>query len=189
MFLTSENHKPSKSYFEQFALKVAKASGSSYAFFTALTIVVLWLLTGPLFGFSDTWQLVINTGTTIITFLMVFLIQKSQNLDSLAFKLKLNELIASQKKASNRLLDVEDLSEAEMETLFNFYVLLSKKAEKDMAVHESHSIEEAEFIHNLKKGKKARKKTGNSKKNKVDKENKKSKSASKIKPSSDSTSA
>ncbi len=178
MFLTSENHKPSKSYFEQFALKVAKASGSSYAFFAALTIVILWLLTGPIFGYSDTWQLVINTSTTIITFLMVFLIQKSQNLDSLAFKLKLNELIASQKKASNRLLDVEDLSEAEMETLFKFYVLLSKKAEKDMAVHESHSIEEAEFLHNLKKVKNSKKVPGKSKKKKILKDKNKTEKSS-----------
>ena len=145
------SQKPSKSLFERFALAVAKASGSSYAFFTALIVVVLWLLSGPLFGYSDTWQLVINTSTTIVTFLMVFLIQKSQNLDSLAFKLKLNELIASQKNASNRLLDVEDLSEAEMEILVKFYVLLSRKAEKEMAVHESHSIEEAEFLHRSKK--------------------------------------
>lgn len=145
------NHKPSKSLFERFALTVAKASGSSFAFFSALIIVILWLLSGPLFGYSDTWQLVINTSTTIVTFLMVFLIQKSQNLDSLAFKLKLNELIASQKNASNRLLDVEDLSEAEMEILVKFYVLLSRKAEKEMSVHESHSIEEAEFLHRSKK--------------------------------------
>jgi len=158
MSQSSQKSKLTKSSFEEFALRVAKASGSSYAFFTALTIIILWLLTGPLFGYSDTWQLVINTGTTIITFLMVFLIQKNQNIDALSFKLKLNELIASQKKASNRLLDVEDLSEEEMEILLKFYILLSKKAEKEMSLQESHSIEEAEFLHSKKKGKS--KKTG-----------------------------
>ncbi len=87
-------------------------------------IVVVWLVTGPLFGFSDTWQLVINTGTTIVTFLMVFLIQRSQNKDSLAVQLKLNELVAAVQGASNRLIDVEDLTEEELRALHRHYAKL-----------------------------------------------------------------
>src|SRR5262245_41260696 len=92
-------------------------SGSSVAFLLAVGIVLIWLVTGPLFGFSDTWQLIINTGTTIITFWMVFLIQRAQNNDSRALHMKLDEVIASLKGASNRLIDVEDLSEEELNTL------------------------------------------------------------------------
>lgn len=116
----------------------------------AMAVILVWLITGPIFHYSDTWQLVINTGTTIITFLMVFLIQKAQNIDSLTFKLKLNELIASHREASNRLLDIENLSEEEMEILFRFYVKLSQKAGESHSLQESHSIEEAEFLHQIK---------------------------------------
>ena len=86
--------------FERFASAVTQASGSSWAFLTALTVIIVWIVSGPLFKFSDTWQLVINTGTTIVTFLMVFLIQKSQNKDSLATQIKLNELITTHQQAS-----------------------------------------------------------------------------------------
>ena len=106
---------------ERFSSAVTRWTGSTQAFILATAIVLVWGLTGPLFGFSDTWQLVINTGTTIVTFLMVFLIQRSQNKDSLATQLKLNELVAAIKGASNRLIDVEDLSEDELRVLHRHY--------------------------------------------------------------------
>src|SRR4051812_35359908 len=111
----------SDNVFENFASAVTKATGSTPAFLLAFAIVVLWAVTGPVFQYSETWQLVINTGTTIITFLMVFLIQKAQNKDSMAIQLKLNELVASSEFASNRLIDVEDLSEKELQVLHNYY--------------------------------------------------------------------
>ena len=102
------NNKNKGNFFERFALKVTKATGSTPAFICALVLVLVWLFSGPFFHYSENWQLVINTGTTIITFLMVFLIQKSQNKDSLAIQLKLNELVAAHELASNRLVNVED---------------------------------------------------------------------------------
>jgi len=129
---------------EQFSLKATRASGSSAAFMLALLAIVIWLITGPFFGFSDTWQLVINTGTTIVTFLMVFLIQRTQNKDSLAIHLKLNEIVAAIEGASNRLIDVEDLTEDEIEILHRHYGTLAKMAKKDLKLTQSHSIEEAE---------------------------------------------
>ena len=99
---------------EELSAQVASRTGSTTAFAVAVGVVVVWGLTGPLFNYSNTWQLVINTGTTIVTFLMVFLIQRSQNKDSLAMHLKLNELVAAMKGASNRLIDVETLSEREL---------------------------------------------------------------------------
>src|SRR4029079_14834272 len=129
-----------KSWFDKFSSAVTRASGSPYAFGSALGIVVLWAVTGPLFKFSDSWQLVINTGTTIITFLMVFVIQQSQNKDTLAIHLKLNELIACDAAANNRLIDVEDLSPEELAVLKKFYVKLAKLAESDDDVHTSHSL-------------------------------------------------
>jgi low affinity Fe/Cu permease len=116
----------------------------------ALGIILVWSLTGPLFGFSDTWQLVINTGTTIVTFLMVFLIQRAQNKDALAIHLKLNEIVAALEGASNRLIDVEDLTEKEIATLHKYYQELSRMAKKDLSLTESHSIEEAEARHQVK---------------------------------------
>ncbi|MFT3704803.1 MAG: low affinity iron permease family protein [Agriterribacter sp.] len=107
-------------------------------------------LCGPVFHFSDTWQLVINTSTTIITFLMVFVIQQSQNKDTAAIHLKLNELIASNAKASNRLVDIEDLTEEEIMFLKQFYVRLSEKAQQDNDLHSSHSLDEAEKNHDKK---------------------------------------
>ncbi len=111
-----------------------------------------WLVTGPLFGFSNTWQLVINTGTTIVTFLMVFLIQRSQNKDALAVQLKLNELVAAMKGASNRLIDVEDLSEHELAVLHAHYRKLANMAKRDSDLASSHSVEEAEERHARKSG-------------------------------------
>lgn len=119
-------------------------SGSSGAFTLAALVIVVWLVTGPLFDFSDTWQLVINTGTTIVTFLMVFLIQRAQNKDALALQLKLNELVAAIQGASNRLIDVEDLSEDELRLLHQHYKRLAEISKRDTDIGKSHSIEEAE---------------------------------------------
>jgi low affinity Fe/Cu permease len=109
-----------------------------------LLVVVVWAVSGPFFGYSSSWQLVINTGTTVITFLMVFLIQRSQNKDSLAIHLKLNELVASSTHASNRLIDVEALDEEELQTLHRYYGRLVQLAKSDADLGRSHTIEEAE---------------------------------------------
>lgn len=136
--------------FEKIALVLTKFSGSTPAFVMSLSIIIIWALSGPFFDYSEVWQLVINTGTTIITFLMVFLIQRTQNKDSMAIQLKLNEIIASIEGASNRLVDVEDISEAELETLKKHYQKLSKLFEKDRNIKVSHSIEEAQKRHERK---------------------------------------
>lgn len=124
-----------------------KWTGSSYAFALAVAIIVVWALTGPYFQYSDTWQLVINTGTTIVTFLMVFLIQRGQNKDNQAIQLKLNELVAAVKGASNRLINVEDLTEEEVRVLHEHYCKLVELAKKDDKITVSHSIEDAEADH------------------------------------------
>lgn len=141
------------SAFETFATHAAKATGSTTAFLLAVAVVVIWACTGPIFNYSETWQLVINTGTTIITFLMVFLIQKAQNKDSLAIQLKLNELVASHEFSSNRLIDIEEMTEEEMETIKKYYKHLSKLAQKDETLQCSHSIEEADELHEIKRKK------------------------------------
>ena len=123
---------------------ITNFSGSTAAFATAAGIVIVWGLTGPLFHYSETWQLVINTGTTIITFLMVFLIQRSQNKDSLVLHLKLNELIAATQGASNRLINAQDFSEEEIKLLHDFYCALAELAKKDSDLGKTHSVEEAE---------------------------------------------
>jgi low affinity Fe/Cu permease len=143
---------------EKISSRATKASGSPAAFIIAFLIIVAWLLSGPIFNFSDTWQLVINTGTTIITFLMVFLIQRSQNKDSLALHLKLNELIAAQEHASNRLIAVEEISEDELKVLQKFYQHLASMSENDLSVEESHSIQEANLLHHRKNSSTSRKK-------------------------------
>ena len=144
-------------FFDRFSTAITKITGKPIAFIVAFAIIVIWAFSGPLFDFSDTWQLVINTGTTIITFLMVFVIQQSQNKDTVAIHLKLNELIASTKGASNRLIDVEDLTPEELDTLKNFYIKLSKLAEKENDISCTHTIEEAEDLHVEKnKGRKPR---------------------------------
>jgi low affinity Fe/Cu permease len=125
-------------------------TGSTAAFVTAVAVIVVWGLTGPLFHFSDTWQLVINTGTTVVTFLMVFLIQRAQNRDALAVQLKLDEIVAALEGASNRLISVEDLSEEELKILRVHYQRLAEMAKRDMKITESHSVEEAEARHNFK---------------------------------------
>ena len=137
-------------FLEDLSLKTSAWAGGSFAFAVALGVVLVWALTGPLFGFSDTWQLVINTGTTIVTFLMVFLIQQSQNKDTHAIELKLNELVAAMEGASNRLIDVESLSDEDLETLRRFYQQLATMAKRDRRLTESHSIDEAQALHQTK---------------------------------------
>lgn len=132
---------------ERFSLLATQATGTSTAFVLAVAVIVIWIVTGPLFRFSDTWQLVINTGTTIITFLMVFLIQRAQNKDALAIHLKLNEIVAALEGASNRLIDVEDLTEDEITTLHTHYQKLVAMAKEDMKLTSSHSVEEAKARH------------------------------------------
>jgi low affinity Fe/Cu permease len=131
--------------------KVTRWTGSSSGIGVAVAVVAVWALSGPLFGFSDTWQLVINTGTTIVTFLMVFLIQRSQNKESLATQLKLNELVAAIHGASNRLIDAEEFTEDELRTLQKHYQRLAHLAEREGALGKSHSIEEAESRHEAKR--------------------------------------
>jgi low affinity Fe/Cu permease len=111
--------------FDSFASLVTRWAGSPYAFGFAVTSIVVWVVTGPIFHYSDGWQLVINTGTTIVTFLMVFLIQQSQNKDSVALHLKLNELLASHRRASNQLIGIEDASEEELRRLAAAYLRLA----------------------------------------------------------------
>ncbi len=142
------------SFFEKFSNTITSWAGSSYAFSLAFLIILAWAASGPFFDFSETWQLVINTGTTIITFLMVFLIQKSQNKDSKAIQLKLNELIAADERASNRMVDLEDMTEEELDRLHKFYERLSDLAEKEDNIHTSHSIDAAEQVDQIKKHKK-----------------------------------
>jgi low affinity Fe/Cu permease len=133
--------------FNKISNVVTHFAGRPAAFIIATMIVIVWGITGPIFNYSDTWQLVINTGTTVVTFLMVFIIQQSQNKDTLAVQLKLNELIACNKRASNRLIDVEDLTEEELIVLKKFYIRLAELAGKESELFSSHSIDEASIIH------------------------------------------
>jgi low affinity Fe/Cu permease len=135
---------------EKFSYQATKATGTSLAFVLAVTVILVWLISGPFFNFSDTWQLVINTGTTIVTFLMVFLIQRAQNKDALAIHLKLNEIVAAMQGASNRLIDAEDLTEAEIMALRKYYRKLIELARTDDNLTATHSVEEAASRHGSK---------------------------------------
>ncbi|WP_370896827.1 low affinity iron permease family protein [Chryseobacterium gossypii] len=115
-----------RNLFDRFADWAVCFTGSAVAFIGASLLVIIWAATGPIFKFSEVWQMVINTGTTIITFLMVFLIQKGQNKDSKAIQIKLNELIASHEQASNKMVDIEDLTEEELDELHKFYERIGK---------------------------------------------------------------
>jgi low affinity Fe/Cu permease len=129
---------------ETFAKKTTKWAGSSLAFLIAILIVLIWIVTGPLFKFSDTWQLVINTGTTIVTFLMVFLIQRTQNKDSIALQLKLNELLAAHQGASNRLLNIEELSEEEILAMQKKYRKLADRIKCDENPNRAFTVDEVD---------------------------------------------
>jgi low affinity Fe/Cu permease len=136
--------------FERFAASVTAATGSTAAFLIAVTSIIIWAATGPVFHYSGNWQLVINTGTTIVTFLMVFLIQKTQNKDSMALQLKLNELIAAHESASNRMVSIEDITEDELKVLQKYYQRLSKSSMDAESITESHSIDAANRHHAIK---------------------------------------
>lgn len=137
---------------------VSHAAGSSYAFGFAIGLIISWLISGPFMDYSETWQLIINITTTIITFLMVFLIQKTQNKDSLAIQLKLNELIAANEFASNRMVNVEDLTEEDLVAIHRFYAKLNELSKKENDIHASHSIDDAEEIHRYKQSSSAERK-------------------------------
>ena len=141
----ARSRKPSSlaRFLETLSVRVTEWAGSSLAFGIAVIVVLVWGITGPVFHFSNTWQLVINTGTTIVTFLMVFLIQRAQNKDSRAAQLKLNEIVAAMEGASNRLINVEDLTEDEILVLRRHYDEIAKICRKRSNLLESHSIEEA----------------------------------------------
>ncbi len=151
-------------WLERASAKATAWAGSSTAFALAVLLILVWGAIGPAAHYSDTWQLVINTGTTIVTFLMVFLIQRSQNKDSLAIHMKLNELVAAVGGASNRLISVEDLSEDEVKILREHFRTLVELAKKDESLTCSHSIEEAEADHAKKLAKRAAEKAGRARK-------------------------
>jgi low affinity Fe/Cu permease len=117
-------------WFSGMASRAAQIVGSAWVFFVALAVIIMWAITGPMFHYSDTWQLIINTGTTIITFLMVFLIQNTQNRDAKAIHLKLNELVHAVSKAHDELIDVEKLSDEELKTLDGYYDRVRKECER-----------------------------------------------------------
>ena len=120
------------SRFTDFANATSRATGRPLAFLLAVATIVVWVITGPLFGFSDTWQLVINTGTTIVTFLMVFLIQNTQNRDSHALQVKLDELIRVTEGAHNALLDLEELEDQDLDRIRRSYSGLAKQARENL---------------------------------------------------------
>lgn len=119
-------------WFTAFAKAISRATGRPSAFGLAVAVIVVWIVTGPIFRFSDTWQLVINTGTTIVTFLMVFLIQNTQNRDSEALQIKLDELIRAHEGAHNALLDLEELEEHELDRIREHYAKLAQKAREEL---------------------------------------------------------
>ena len=134
-------------FLERFARLATTWTGTSGALALAVATIVVWGATGTIYDYSNTWQLIINTGTTIVTFLMVFLIQRSQNKDSQAVHLKLNELVAAMRGASNRLINVEDLSEDEVKLLHQHFCTLVELSKKDEKLSQSHSVEEAAERH------------------------------------------
>src|ERR1700722_13650442 len=129
--------------FEKVSTTISTHSGSTPVFVAAVGLLLVWAVSGPVFHFSNTWLLIVNTGTSIITFLMVFLIQKSQNKESIAVQLKLNELIAANNSASNRLLNIQDLSEEELQILYEHYRTLVELTQKARSNTKSHSVEDA----------------------------------------------
>jgi low affinity Fe/Cu permease len=141
--MSTQESESNISGFERVSNTITTYSGSSPVFIAAVGLILIWAVTGPVFGFSNTWLLIVNTGTSIITFLMVFLIQKSQNKESIAVQLKLNELIAASTHASNRLLNIQDLSEEELKTLYEHYRKLVELTQQAQSNTQSHSVEDA----------------------------------------------
>ena len=129
--------------FEKASNLITNYSASTPVFIIAVALIIVWIISGPVFNFSNTWLLIVNTGTSVITFLMVFLIQKSQNKESIAVQLKLNELIAANSGASNRLLNIQDLSENELNTLYEHYQTLVALSQKARPKTKGHSVEDA----------------------------------------------
>ncbi|MEP7168691.1 MAG: low affinity iron permease family protein [Bacteroidota bacterium] len=148
---TNKDSKEELHWFETFSSKATKVTGSSGAFITACILIMVWVVTGPVFHYSDVWQLAINTSTTIITFLMVFLIQKTQNKDALAIQIKLNELVAANINASNRIVSVEDLSEEELVRLNEYYTKLAEITKREKNPKSSRSIEDITILKDEKK--------------------------------------
>ena len=146
----AKRHTSLSDRFEALSSSVTRWTGSSAAFAVAMGIILVWGVLGPVFRYSDTWQLVINTGTTVVTFLMVFLIQRSQNKDALAIHLKLNELVAALQGASNRLIEVEDLTERELMVLRRHYRALARLSKDETDIGQTHSVEEARHRHSRK---------------------------------------
>jgi low affinity Fe/Cu permease len=136
-----EENKSSK--FEKISNTITVYSGSSAVFMTAVGLILLWGIAGPICNYSNTWLLIANTVTSVVTFLMVFLIQKAQNKEAIAVQLKLNELIAASTHASNRLLNIQDLSEGELQTLYEHYRKLVELTQQAESNTQSHSIEDA----------------------------------------------
>lgn len=117
--------------FRRFAQSVARISGEAYTFLVALVVIIVWVVTGPLFAYSDTWQLVINTGTTIVTFLMVFVVQNTQNRDNQALQLKLDELLRSTRNARNSFVDIEELPDEELDRLAEEFRSMQERAQRE----------------------------------------------------------
>ena len=149
--MKKKSEQNAKYSFEKFASSVTKATGTTTAFMVAFSIIIAWGATGPVFHYSENWQAFISTGATILTFLMVFLIQKSQNKSSLAIQLKLNELVAANEIASNRLLNVENMTEDELKVIHKYYTKLSDFTKKEETLQQSHSIDEVHHLHDIKK--------------------------------------
>jgi low affinity Fe/Cu permease len=137
-------------FFEKLSSLVTRIAGSNGAITLAFLIVIIWLILGPFVNYSEQWQWIIHTVTTVITFLMVFLIQKSQNKDSLAIQLKLNELIAANELASNRLVDIENMTEEELRIIQKYYAKLGDFSKTEENLQQYHSIDEISTDHNLK---------------------------------------
>jgi low affinity Fe/Cu permease len=148
--MQTHDKKRKQNFFENLSAHVTRATGSNAGFLIALALVIIWAALGPAFAFSDTWKWVISIGTSMITFLMVFLLQKSQNKDSLAIQLKLNELLAAHEFASNRLVNVEGMTEDEMKTIQKYYSRLSEFAKKENKMQQSHSIDGSHELRHLK---------------------------------------
>lgn len=143
MTYEKKDKKGFSTFFSRFSNIITRATGMPWAFVLAALVIIVWRVTGPIFKFSDTWQLVINTGTTIVTFLIVFVIQHSQNKDTKAIQLKLNELVAANCDASNRLVSIEDLTDAKLEMIKKFYMHLAQVAKSENNIFSTHSLDEA----------------------------------------------